>query len=117
MLLTTCTAYPSIIVLSTAWMSLDWLIQAWGTFDAEPAGTVPALPGVEQIAIRLTGFGKATGLPRQSRLIHLAFDIMQRGYWRRATRMDTSAQRTTRKTEKRECRYEKPRRQRNSSRR
>ncbi|HEY6286726.1 MAG TPA: hypothetical protein VIX20_13765 [Ktedonobacteraceae bacterium] len=63
MLLTTCTAYPSTTVLSTVWISLDWLIQAWGTgtFDAEPAGTVPALPGVEQIAIRLTGFGKATG--------------------------------------------------------
>jgi VCBS repeat-containing protein len=37
---------------------------------------VTALPGVEQAAIRFTGFGDDTRLPKQSRLIHLAFVVV-----------------------------------------
>jgi hypothetical protein len=37
---------------------------------------VTALPGVEQAAIRFTGFGDDTRLPKQSSLIHLAFVVV-----------------------------------------
>jgi hypothetical protein len=44
--MTTFSAYPSTIVLSTAWIPLDGLIQQWGAFGAEQASTASALHSV-----------------------------------------------------------------------
>ncbi len=44
--MTTISTNSSTIDLSTAWMPLDGLIQQWGAFGAEQAGTAPALHAV-----------------------------------------------------------------------
>lgn len=44
--MTTGTADPSTITLSSAWMPLDGLIHQWGAFGSEQASTAPALHAV-----------------------------------------------------------------------
>ncbi len=47
-----------------------------GKTTQEASQLLAALPGVEQAAIRLTGFGDDTRLPKQSSAIHLVFVVM-----------------------------------------